>query len=170
MGGMQRNQRILERPGCNSADPAEAQAFETEAVSKLKEAGLRVTSPRVRVIRALSRTNCALSAYEIHGLILDSGEAVDVVSVYRILQALMETGLVHRIGVLDGYYACRTGASHGEDMEHLVCRSCGCVQEMAVPRSSSKGLAEQVQSVGFRKEAVHVEVLGTCAHCLERQA
>lgn len=163
---MNRNARQEARQDCNLADPGQAQAFEREAIVELRRSGLRVTTPRVHVIRALSQSNCAMSPYEIHGIIQAAGAKVDVVSVYRILQALMETGLVHRIGVLDGYYACRAGIGHGEDMEHYVCRACGCVQELPSHSDTTGRLATQSRSLGFRMEAVHVEVLGTCAHCM----
>lgn len=158
-------QQPRNQSNCNAADRHEAEAFEREALDRLRSDGLRITMPRVLVIRTLSRSNGALGAYEIHERIAKEGGKVDVVTVYRVLQALQESGLVHRIGVLDGYYACRAGGSHGESSEHLICSHCGCVQEMSVPAGSARQLSAQAETVGFRQEAVRVEVLGTCAHC-----
>ncbi|MBI5708557.1 MAG: transcriptional repressor [Armatimonadetes bacterium] len=161
---MTRAQRSENRPECNLADEALAQHFEARAVAQLRQAGLRVTAPRVQVIRALSRTNGALTAYEIHAQIVAAGERVDVVTVYRVLQALMEAGLVHRLGVVDGYYACRAEGHQGS-CEHLVCRECGCVEELPLIALVSKALPAQAAEAGFTCETLRVEVLGVCSHC-----
>lgn len=159
-----RTPRAETRPNCNLADVVMAQQFETRAVAQLRDSGLRVTAPRVQVIRALSRINGALTAYEIHAQIVSSGERVDVVTVYRVLQALLEAGLVHRLGVVDGYYACRAEGHHGS-CEHLVCRECGCVEELPLIPQVAKSLPGQAAEAGFTCETLRVEVLGVCAHC-----
>src|SRR5882757_8401730 len=85
----------------------EARVYEEHSLKELRTAGYRITMPRVQVIRALADTNTALSAYAIHEKIISSGGKIDVVSVYRILATLQEVGLIHHIGVVDGYFPCR---------------------------------------------------------------
>lgn len=154
-----------EEHDCNVASAAEAKAFEARALDVLKEEGFRITMPRVQVIRALAETNRALSAYAIHDRIVSKGGRIDVVSVYRILTTLQGVGLVHHIGVVDGYYPCRAGEDHVHDTEHLVCEECGCVAELPVEQSSAKVVESQAIKSGFKPSEVKIEVLGTCAHC-----
>ena len=89
------------------SEPHTPESFERHALDYLREVGLRITTPRIAVIRALSRSDAALNAYEVHAAILASGRKVDVVSVYRILALLRDIGLVHQLALVDGYAACR---------------------------------------------------------------
>ena len=84
-----------------------AKIYEDHSLKELRNAGYRITMPRVQVIRALADTSRALSAYAIHEKIISGGGKIDVVSVYRILSTLQEVGLIHHIGVVDGYFPCR---------------------------------------------------------------
>ncbi len=155
-----------EEHSCNHATQEEAKKFEERSLEVLKDAGFRITMPRVQVIRALAETNRALSAYTIHDRIVSKGGRIDVVSVYRILTTLQAVGLVHHIGVVDGYYPCRADEDHTHDTEHLVCEECGCVEEVPIAQTSAKALENQAAASGFRPSEVKIEVLGTCAHCL----
>lgn len=154
-----------EQSACNRAAASEARGYEEFAIRQLRIAGYRITMPRVQVIRALGQSNRALSAYEIHEAILDGGGKIDVVSVYRILATLLETGLIHHIGVVDGYLPCRLEDAHTEDLEHLVCERCGCVTELSLPPSVIKATSDQGSRLGFQAKAIRIEIVGLCAHC-----
>ena len=73
----------------------EAKQFEDNALIALRNAGFRITMPRVLVIRALATTTVALSAYAIHEKIIATDGKTDVVSVYRILSTLQEIGMIY---------------------------------------------------------------------------
>lgn len=150
---------------CNRASKSEAREYEEFAIRQLRAAGFRITMPRVQVIRALGFSNRALSAYAIHDAILEANGKIDVVSVYRILATLQEAGLIHHIGVVDGYLPCRLEDAHTADLEHLVCQECGCVTELSLPPSVIKATTEQADRAGFRAEGITVEIVGLCAHC-----
>ncbi|HVL38231.1 MAG TPA: Fur family transcriptional regulator [Fimbriimonadaceae bacterium] len=150
---------------CNHASPEEARSFEELALKELREAGYRITMPRVQVIRALGESNKALSAYAIHERIISTGGKIDVVSVYRILATLQEVGLIHHIGVVDGYFACRQAGADRDRSEHLICESCGCVTELSLPTSIVATTEEQAQKAGFKVTNLKVEILGKCTHC-----
>lgn len=154
----------VERP-CNVASPEEAKRFEVMALDHLKSRGFRITMTRVQVIRALADSHRALSAYQIHEKIGSSGGRIDVVSVYRILATLQEVGLVHRIGVVEGYYACRSKEPHPHHSEHLVCQDCGCVVELVVPKKAADAVNETATTAGFKLHEMKIEALGTCSHC-----
>lgn len=156
-------------PWCNVSSEADAAEYESRALSQLRESGFRITAPRVQVIRALAETRRALSAYAIHERIAQAGGQLDVVSVYRTLTRLEEAGLVHRLGSVDGYYACRSAEGHQHtDAAHLICTVCGCVSEVAVPQAPRESIAGQAAQSGFAVEQVKVEVIGVCGHCREK--
>jgi Fe2+ or Zn2+ uptake regulation protein len=152
-------------PACNVASPDALESFEDVALRVLRTTGLRVTMPRVQVIRTLGESNRALSAYSIHERIHGAGGMIDVVSVYRILAMLQSAGLVHHIGIVDGYIPCRIAGEHESACEHMVCSKCGCVTELPLSPVAQEAAASQAHEVGFLPTTVKVEMLGTCRHC-----
>jgi Fe2+ or Zn2+ uptake regulation protein len=152
---------------CNAATRERAEAFEKLALEALRAAGYRVTRPRVQVIRALGVSNRPLSANDIHAQIARWSEKVDPVSVYRILSTLQSVGAVHRIGVVDAFYACGIESEHAHDTQHFVCESCGCVIEVGLPASASQSVKAEAGKIGFQTTEIRLEVLGRCGHCRE---
>jgi Fe2+ or Zn2+ uptake regulation protein len=139
--------------------------FEAHAVGRLKQGGFRITLPRVQVVRALSLAERPLSAYGIHQEIIASGARVDVVSVYRILETLSQLGLVHHIGIVDGYMACRLDETHDEEAEHVVCSECGRVTELTMPDGVLRATNGQLVALGYRPKQTRVEILAVCPEC-----
>lgn len=155
-------------PACNTSDPADARRFQDRALKLLKAKGLRITGPRTEVIRTLSETNAALSPYSIHERLTAEGRKLDVVSVYRILSTLLDFGLVHHIGLVDGYYACRADHDREHSAEHLVCDSCGCVTEVESQTDFLQSLLARAASYEFSPRIARIEVIGRCAHCVNK--
>lgn len=139
----------------------EAKAYEEHALRELRAAGFRITMPRVQVIRALADTTHALSAYAIHEKIINSGGKIDVVSVYRILSTLQEVGLIHHIGVVDGYFPCRLPGSHGKRSEVVVCEPDMQVIELDLPKAIVAAIDEQAAKHGFSPAQIKVEIVST---------
>jgi len=137
-----------------------AKAYEETALRELRNSGFRITMPRVQVIRALADTDTALSAYAIHDKIISSGGKIDVVSVYRILSTLQEVGLIHHIGVVDGYFPCRIGNCAERRSEVVVEETTGSVKELLMPKSIIQAIEEQARAAGFETTAIKVEITG----------
>lgn len=138
----------------------DAKVYEESALKELRSAGYRITMPRVQVIRALADTKKALSAYAIHEKIISSGGKIDVVSVYRILSTLQEVGLIHHIGVVDGYFPCRMENCQGKRSEVMVCDETGDVMELTLPQAVVDAIEEQAKENGFDPSTIKVEVTG----------
>lgn len=155
----------LERESCNIAGSQESARYEEIAVSHLKHIGLRITRPRKLVLKVLASSRKPLGAYQIREYVLREGGKIDVVSVYRILASLVEEGLAHHIGLVDGYLACTSGERGKHQTEHLVCRKCGCVEEIPVPNSALSEISASASRQGFFSESTRIEVAGTCSHC-----
>jgi Fur family transcriptional regulator, zinc uptake regulator len=138
----------------------EAKAYEEHSLRELRAAGYRITMPRVQVIRALADTNRALSAYAIHEKIISTGGKIDVVSVYRILSTLQEVGLIHHIGVVDGYFPCRIADCHGKRSLVIVCEQTGDVMELRLPQEVIEILDREAKAQGFDLNMIKVESTG----------
>jgi Fur family zinc uptake transcriptional regulator len=157
-----RNSREL--PAAHGAVTLEdAKNYEEHSLKELRNAGYRITMPRVQVIRALADTQKALSAYAIHEKILGSGGKIDVVSVYRILSTLQEVGLIHHIGIVDGYFPCRMTDCHGKRSEVVVDESNGEVTELLLPDSIVDAIEKQIQAAGYEAASIKVEITGSRA-------
>jgi Fur family transcriptional regulator, zinc uptake regulator len=135
--------------------------YEEHSLKELRNAGYRITMPRVQVIRALGDTTKALSAYAIHEKIINSGGKIDVVSVYRILSTLQEVGLIHHIGIVDGYFPCRMTDCHGKRSEVMVDENSGSVTELVLPSSIVEAIERQLQEAGYEAASIKVEITGT---------
>lgn len=139
----------------------DAKAFEDSAIDRLKAKGFRITMPRVQVIRVLGQSNQALSAYGIHERILDMGGRIDVVSVYRILATLVEVGLIHHIGVVDGYLACRINPDHANMSEHVIDQNTGSVIEVEIPSQAVSAIEKQLKGMGFETLNIKIEIIAS---------
>jgi len=153
---------------CNAASREDSDSFERLALSVLRSSGHRITRQRIQVVRILAASHRSQSAYAIHEQIVSANGKIDVVSVYRILSTLQELGLVHRVGIADGFIPCRIEGEHAGRVQHLVCRSCGCVTEMSLPESVVETAVRRSQEDGFAVDDIRLEMLGTCAHCRGR--
>lgn len=139
--------------------PDEAAEFEAHALKELKRLGLRITSPRVQVIRALVHSKKSLNAYEVHEIIHEQGGKVDLVSVYRILATLEEVGLIHHIGLVNGYFPARISERPGNASQVVVFSEGMEVLELHVPTQVLELLREQAESHGFIPHTIKIEML-----------
>lgn len=139
----------------------EAKIYEEHSLKELRASGYRITMPRVQVIRALADTKTALSAYAIHEKIINGGGKIDVVSVYRILTTLQEVGLIHHIGVVDGYFPARIDSTNTRRSEVIVSEESNEVVEIVLPDSVVSAIEEQSKALGFEASIIKVEIVGT---------
>ncbi len=106
-----------------------------------------------------------LSAYELIALLEQRQQRkVAPLTVYRHLDFLMRTGLVHRLQSVKTYFAC-DHPDHAHESQFLLCDSCGQVDE--VESSGLETLLAQIADErGFRPDNAVVEVKGMCGTCV----
>lgn len=96
--------------------------------SDIKNAGLKVTLPRMKILELLeSSDDRHLKAEDIYKTLLDSGEEIALATVYRVLTQFETAGLVTRHH-FDGGHAVFE-LNDGEHHDHLVDISTGRVVE-----------------------------------------
>lgn len=94
----------------------------------LKDAGLKVTSPRVKILSLLQLPeNQHLSAEDLYKKLLEQGHEVGVATVYRVLNQFDDAGIVTRHHFEGGKSVFEL--AHQEHHDHLVCLKCGEVIE-----------------------------------------
>ena len=94
----------------------------------LKQAGLKVTHPRVIVLEALQDPkNKHKSAEEIFKVLIEKGEEIGIATVYRVLNQFDDAGLVERHHFEGGKSVFEL--SNRKHHDHLVCLKCGVVIE-----------------------------------------
>lgn len=88
----------------------------------LRSAGLRATPQRLALLLALGNAKRPQTAEELH-----AKADADLVTIYRNLQSLAKAGVVHEVRFKDA--SVRYELSHGHH-HHIVCTSCGFVEEL----------------------------------------
>ncbi len=96
--------------------------------SDIKNAGLKVTLPRMKILELLEGSNDRhLKAEDIYKLLLDSGEEIALATVYRVLTQFEAAGLINRHH-FDGGHAVFE-LNDGDHHDHLVDIESGRVVE-----------------------------------------
>ena len=88
-------------------------------------------------------------------------------TVYRQLDFLMRTGLVHRLQSTHSYMPC-SHPDHAHESQFLLCSSCGSVDE--VESTGLETLLAQIAGErGFQPDNAVVEIKGLCGTCAVEQ-
>lgn len=127
----------------------------------LREAGLRVTRPRMAVLSAV-RAHPHADTDSILGAVRTELPSVSHQAVYDVLRALTESGLVRRIQPAGSVarYEARVGDNH----HHIVCRSCGAIADVDCAVDEAPCLAAS-DDHGFSIDEAEVTYWGRCPRC-----
>jgi Fur family ferric uptake transcriptional regulator len=99
----------------------------------LRKAGLKITSPRLKVLDILEHSKDRhLSAEAIYRALLDSGEELGLATVYRVLTQFERAGLVSRHNFEGGTAVFELADRTHHD--HMVCLDSGKVIEFCDDR------------------------------------
>ncbi|KDM93224.1 ferric iron uptake transcriptional regulator [Photobacterium galatheae] len=96
----------------------------------LKQAGLKVTLPRLKILEVLQNPECQhISAEDLYKKLIDIGEEIGLATVYRVLNQFDDAGIVTRHHFEGGKSVFELSTQHHHD--HLVCLDCGKVIEFS---------------------------------------
>ena len=134
-------------------------------VRRLRTSGKRITPQRKTVLRILAEANTHLAAQDIHARASQYDAGLSLATVYRTLNILRETGVVHELH-LDGEHH-HYELSAKEEHSHLVCLGCGRVIEVDSTTfcQAAKAVGE---AHGFVVATAQVELAGYCETCHTR--
>ena len=133
------------------------------AMELLRSAGLRATQPRLRVLSILDESKYPLSVADIARTL--KSPTVDQVTVYRTLETFVQAGIVQHLELHQGrsFFELATREHH----HHLVCRSCGKVED--VEGCDMEHFEKKVakRSKNFDSVSSHaLEFFGDCKECV----
>ncbi|WP_041450769.1 Fur family transcriptional regulator [Hoyosella subflava] len=132
-----------------------------EPRNALREAGLRVTAPRVAVLTVLAAAPHS-TADEVATKVRAELGSVSTQAVYDVLKACVAAGLVRRIepAGFPALYETRAGDNH----HHFVCRSCGNVADVDCVAGAAPCLTPQ-ELAGRVIDEAEIVFWGLCAEC-----
>lgn len=132
-----------------------------QAEVRLRAARLKVTAPRLAVLDAVTG-NGHLDADTVHTRVMAELPGTSLQSVYNVLGALAEAGLLRKIDSAGSAarYESRTGDNH----HHLVCTGCGAVADVDCVVGESPCLTPS-NTGGFAVETAEITFWGRCAEC-----
>ncbi|GAB1264285.1 ferric iron uptake transcriptional regulator [Aurantivibrio infirmus] len=95
---------------------------------ELRNAGLKVTLPRVKILQMLEGADERhMSAEDVYKALLESGDDVGLATVYRVLTQFENAGLVMRHNFDGGHSVFEL--AKGDHHDHMVCVDSGKVIE-----------------------------------------
>lgn len=131
---------------------------------EIRNAGLKVTLPRVKILEILEKQGEArhLSAEKVYKILLAEGEEIGLATVYRVLTQFEAAGLVERHHFEGGnsIFELNTGSHH----DHVVCIKCGKVDEFTDEIIEKRQL-EIAERLGYNLTEHSLYLYGYCADC-----
>ncbi len=100
---------------------------------QLKSAGLKVTQPRIRILALLEESeDVHFSAEAVYRSLIEQQEDIGLATVYRVLTQFEQAGILKRHNFETGHsiFELDRGGHH----DHLLCTSCGRVEEFFEPK------------------------------------
>lgn len=142
-------------------DARRAARLDTELWELLRTVGLRATRPRLEVLRFLRDAGGHHSADEIVGLLRQRAVSLPRASVFGIVDALSNAGLI-RVATTGPGRTLYEWA--GEAHHHFLCRVCNTVYDVPCRSGATPCLGEQ--DLPGRLEEAQIVFRGVCKNCL----
>ncbi|MCA1798707.1 MAG: ferric iron uptake transcriptional regulator [Xanthomonadaceae bacterium] len=129
----------------------------------LRNAGLKVTLPRLKVLEMLENSpQRHMSAEDMYKALLEQGQEIGLATVYRVLTQFEAAGLVSRLHFEGGnsIFELNEGAHH----DHMVCVKCGRVKEF-VDEVIEKQQQVIAAKAGWEMTDHALYIYGICPAC-----
>ena len=152
------------RPDAPSAAPMPGTIAQAE--TQLRQASVRITAARVKVLATLLAGQRAFSHQDMQDAFAD----MDRVTLYRALDCLTDAGLAHKIAGDDRVFRYSAGADsqaprhqHG----HFKCTRCARMFCLDQPDVLDDALQQALGHLGkgFRSHDIEFTIKGWCADC-----
>jgi Fur family ferric uptake transcriptional regulator len=131
-------------------------------LADLRRKGYRITPQREIIIEVIAHTDDHMTAEEIFAQVQTRTQALNLATVYRTLDMLVDEGLATRINLGEGQVSYAT-VKHGPHI-HLVCRACG--QIMNADPQLLEAVANRLQPEhNFNPDLNHISIFGLCERC-----
>jgi Fe2+ or Zn2+ uptake regulation protein len=128
----------------------------------LRSHGLKATPQRLALLAVLARASKPLSLHAIEAA--PETRTVNQSTLYRAVKECIEVGIVRSVDLrhTHAHYELATGPEH----HHLICTSCGTVEDFTVSTCSTMEHEALKSSAAFVRIHDHsFELYGTCRQC-----
>ena len=134
--------------------------------ARIREAGLRVTKPRLAVLDALER-NPHATADEVLAVVRTVMPGITVQSIYVVLHSLTNAGLLRQLDLANSpsRYETRVDDNH----HHAVCTVCGRIEDVACAVGHAPCLVPS-DAHGMNIHVADVVYQGVCPECSAEKA
>jgi Fur family zinc uptake transcriptional regulator len=129
-----------------------------------REQSVRLTPLREAVLRTLLSSHRALGAYDIIDKLHESGRRLAPISVYPVIEVLLDAGLVHRLESRNAFFACLTEHDDTNSLQLLVCEDCTRDAEAEAPEAWT-AINSLTQTNIYQVKDTVLEIRGVCADC-----
>ncbi|MFD1216003.1 MULTISPECIES: Fur family transcriptional regulator [Microbulbifer] len=133
-----------------------------------RDSGVRLTEKRKHILTILLRSKTPLSAYEIadqYSRVHE--ESIPAMSVYRMLDFLVEENLAHKLNSENKYLACgHIACDHSHQTpQFLICSRCHKVREIGIKPEVIAALRDTVEGAGYYLQTSQLELDCLCDDC-----
>ncbi len=131
---------------------------------ELKSSGLKATLPRIKILEVFQQgSRRHMTAEDVFKALLTEGSDIGLATVYRVLMQFEQAGLLTRSNFESGKSVFELNEGHHHD--HLVCLSCGRVEEFFDPEiehrqraiAETRGFELQEHSLSLYARCVKVD-------------
>ena len=134
-----------------------------EKSKELKEAGLKITLPRIKILQVLEKSEVQhVSAEDVYKMLISADEEIGLATVYRVLTQFEQAGLVTRHNFEGGHAVFELSSEKHHD--HIVCQRCGKVEEFSDDKIEMRQ-KEIAAELGFDLTDHNLNMYGLCADC-----
>jgi len=131
---------------------------------RLRAIGQRYTPKRRTLVDALVRASNPVAVPD-----LVRRRGLPQSSLYRNLSVLEQAGAVHRVMTHEEFGRYELAEDLTQHHHHLVCRSCGAVEDVTVgpslERQVQRTLVDVEDRTGFSAVSHRLDLIGTCRNC-----
>jgi Fur family zinc uptake transcriptional regulator len=157
---------MIQTPTTNNVKSLDGKLL--KARKRCQAHGSGLTRMRKQVLSLLLTAKKAISAYELIDLFESTFDRkMAPTSIYRILDYLEQTNLVHKINTANRFVAC---VNIGDIKSHVVtkllfCQQCKRVQETPISDSIHNHLTNEIEQSGYQLCSQIIELTCICSAC-----
>lgn len=128
---------------------------------ELREQNLKATPARLAILKLFEQTDKPLDVAGIIANLKKKNIIADQATIFRVINAFTEKGLVKQLNLLEGKFRYELGSRPHH--HHLVCNQCGVVEDIVINEAN---LIKKIQTKSkFLIERHHLEFFGLCHTC-----
>ena len=128
----------------------------------LREAGLKVTLPRIRILEIFEESETKhLSADEVYKKLFEAGDEVGLATVYRVLTQFESAGILMKQNFENGHSVYEL--TPNDHLDHMVCLKTGKVIEFTneiIEEQQEKLAEERGYKIVDHRLVLYVEPIG----------